>query len=145
MAGFSGNALLAQDQSQPQNQSQAGTPSSPAMSQDSQPGEHRHTPNPHHQAKMMAKKLGLSEDQRKSLEPILADRVQQMESARADTSLAPQDKMARIKSINQDSDAKIEALLNDAQKQQYEQMKQDRREHHHHHGDQLTGSPTPNS
>jgi protein CpxP len=141
MAGFSGNALLAQDQAQPQ----ATAPSSSTMSPDSRPGEHRHTPNPHHQAKRMAKKLGLTEDQRKNLEPILADRVQQMQSARADTSLAPQDRMTKIKSINQDSDARIEAMLNDTQKQQYEQMKQNHHGHHHHHDDQQTGSTTPNS
>ena len=141
LVSLSGSALLAQDQSQPGPLS-AATTTSPE-GQGSYQG-HRHAPNPHRQAKMMAKRLGLSEDQQKSLEPILADRMQQMESARADTSLAPQDRRAKMKGINQDSDARIEAVLNDTQKQQYEQMKQERRAHHHHENQQ-NGAPTPNS
>jgi periplasmic protein CpxP/Spy len=113
LAGFSGSALLAQDQSAaPPAQSQA-----------------YHAPNPQHQAKKMAKKLGLSSDQVAKIEPILADRAQQMQSVRSDNTLAPQDRMAKIRAIHQDSDGKIEAVLTDTQKQAYEQMKQSRKAH----------------
>jgi periplasmic protein CpxP/Spy len=75
----------------------------------------------------MAKKLGLTPDQVSKIEPILADRDQQMQSLRSDTTLAPQDRRAKVRSVRHDSDGKIEALLSDSQKQQYEQMKQSRR------------------
>jgi periplasmic protein CpxP/Spy len=112
IAGFSGGALLAQDQSAP-----------PAVT--AQPPVH--APNPQRQAKRMAKKLGLTPDQVSKIEPILADRDQQMQSLRSDATLAPQDRRAKVRSVRHDSDSKIEALLSDSQKQQYEQLKQSRR------------------
>jgi periplasmic protein CpxP/Spy len=118
------SAALAQDQAQPAtgNPATSAVPQSPS----SEAPHHRHG-NPQHQAKVMAKKLGLSADQQANIEPILAERQQQLQSLRADATLAPQDRRAKALSINQASDAKLEALLNDQQKQQYEQMKQARR------------------
>jgi hypothetical protein len=75
----------------------------------------------------MAKKLGLSSDQKTQIEPILADRDQQMQNLRNNSSLTPQDRKTQIRGVVQGSDSKIEAILNDTQKQQYEQMKQERR------------------
>jgi protein CpxP len=117
LTSFSGVSLLAQDQQQP-----------PASTSQAAPlTQPRHAPNPQRHAKKMARKLGLTPDQEARLEPILADKQQQMESAKADTTLAPKDKRAKVRSINQDSDAKVEAIMNDSQKQQYQQMKQTRR------------------
>lgn len=117
LTGVTGNVLFAQDQRQPTS----------AAPQTAAPAQSGHTPNPQRQAKGMAKKLGLTPDQESKLEPILADRDQQLQSARADTTLAPKEKHAKLLGINQDSDAKIESILTDAQKQQYEQMKQERK------------------
>ena len=75
----------------------------------------------------MARKLGLTSDEEARLGPIFADKREQMASVKADTTLAPKDKHAKVRSINQGSDAKVEAILNDSQKQQYQQMKQTRR------------------
>ncbi len=50
-----------------------------------------------------------------------------MQSIRADTTLAPKDRRAKAQSIKQDSENRIESILSDAQRQQYEQMKQDHR------------------
>jgi protein CpxP len=120
MVGFSGSVLLAQDQSAPP----AASAQAPAPSSAQPPV---HVPNPRHQAKKMAKELGLSPDQKSQIEPILADRDQQMQSVRADTTLSPKDRHAKVHGIRQDSDSKIEAILNDSQKQQYEQIKQSRK------------------
>jgi len=120
IAGLSGNVLLAQDQSAPA----VSSAQSPATSSGQQPV---HAPNPRHQAKKMAKLLGLTPDQQSRIEPILADRDQQMQSVRSDATLAPQDRRAKVHGIRQDSDSKIEAVLNDTQKQQYEQIKQSRK------------------
>lgn len=120
--GLSGSALLAQDQ--PAAGASPPAAASQAPPSDAQP--HR-APNPQRQAKMMARRLSLTPDQESAIEPILADRQQQVQSARADTTLAPRARRQKVKGIQQDSDNKIEAILNDTQKQQYEQMKQERR------------------
>lgn len=114
-ASLLGGLLDAQGQQQP------GSSASQAAPQTLHAG---HEANPQHQAKMLAKKLGLTAEQRSKLEPILADRQQQVESAKADTTLPPKDKRAKVRDIRQAADASIEAVLNDTQKQQYEQMKQ---------------------
>jgi periplasmic protein CpxP/Spy len=125
LTGLSGSALLAQDQN-----------AAPAASAQS-PAQPSHAPDPQRQAKRMAKKLGLTSDQVAKIEPILADRAQQMQSVRSDNTLAPQDRKAKIRGIRQDSNGKIEALLTDAQKQQFEQLKQN---HQAHRQQQATGS-----
>ncbi|WP_446743388.1 hypothetical protein [Silvibacterium acidisoli] len=117
LAAGTSASLFAQEQQQP-----AATGPQAAA-----PGQTGHVANPQRQARRMAKKLGLSADQESKLEPILADRDQQMQSARADTTLAPKDKRAKMRSISQASDANIEGIMNDTQKQQYEQMKQERK------------------
>lgn len=87
--------------------------------------------NPDKQAQHLGKRLGLSADQVAQLKPILEARQQQMESLRADSSLSAADRRAKAQTIVQDSNAKIEALLNDTQKQQFEQMQAERRAHNH--------------
>ena len=120
MAGFSGGILLAQDQSTPP----AVSSQAPAASPTQRPV---HVPNPQHQAKKMAKELGLTPEQVSRIEPILADRDQQVQGVRSDSTLAPKDMKKRVHGIRRDSDSKIEAILNDSQKQQYEQIKQSRK------------------
>jgi protein CpxP len=121
ISGFTGSAVLAQDQGQPaaaiNATSAEQTPSAPT---------HK-APDPQRQTRRMAKKLGLTADQQAKIEPIFVDRDQQVASLRANTTLAPKDKKVQIHSVVRDSDSKISALLSDTQKQQYEQLKQDRR------------------
>jgi len=81
-------------------------------------------------AKHLGKKLGLSNEQVAQLKPILEDRQQQMQTLRSDTSLNDQDRQAKARGVMQDSKTRIEALLNDTQKQQFEQMLQERRARH---------------
>lgn len=81
-------------------------------------------------AKHLGKKLGLSNEQVAQLKPILEERQQQMQTLRGDSSLNEQDRHAKAKGIMQDSKTRIEALLNDTQKQQFEQMLQERRDRH---------------
>jgi Spy/CpxP family protein refolding chaperone len=89
-----------------------------------------HEINPDRQASHLGKKLGLSGDQVAQIKPILEARQQQMQGLRSDTSLAPQDRRAKAHDIMQDSKNKIEAVLNNTQKQQFEQMLEERRAHH---------------
>lgn len=94
--------------------------STPAQTEQAQPM--RHAPNANRQARHLAKTLGLSHEQVAQIKPIIAGRIQQMQSLRADTSLNPQDRRQKAREIMQDSQTKIEAVLNDHQKQQFEQM-----------------------
>jgi len=116
-------AALAQvpDQKQPSSAAQA--------TQNTNAREH-HAPNPDRMAKHLGKKLNLSDQQVAQIKPVLEDRVQQMQTLRADTALSQQDRRGKARQIMQDSNTKIEAVLNDTQKQQFEEMLQQRRDHH---------------
>ena len=102
----------------------------PQATQNQQARPH-HEVDPDRQAQHLGKKLGLTGDQVAQIKPILEARQQQIESLRSDSSLAQQDRRAKAQGIMQDSKTKIEAVLNDTQKQQFEQMLQERHAHHH--------------
>lgn len=68
----------------------------------------------------MTKRYKLTADQQSQIKPILQDEQQQMESMRSDTSTSRQDKMEKMKSMHEADSQKIEAVLNDEQKQKYE-------------------------
>jgi periplasmic protein CpxP/Spy len=98
-----------------------------AAPNNSTPAEAQHRPaNPEHQARELARQLGLSRAQVAQIRPIIADRQQQIEALRTDTSLAPRDRRARVQGVMQDSRTRIEAVLTDSQKQQFEQILSDR-------------------
>ena len=92
--------------------------------------EARHAVDPARAAKHLGKQLGLTEDQVSQIQPIIAVRQQQIESIRADQSLMPRDRRMKMRSAMTDSRNKIEALLTDSQKQQYDQMLANRRGKH---------------
>ncbi|UWZ83371.1 hypothetical protein [Occallatibacter riparius] len=89
-------------------------------------GRH-HEMNPDKAAERLGKKLNLSADQVAQIKPILADQKQQLGALRADTSLTKEDRHAKAKGIMQDSRTKLEAVMNDQQKQQFEQMLAERK------------------
>lgn len=99
-----------------------------AAPSNSAPAEVQRRPaNPERQARELARQLGLSRAQVAQIRPIIADRQQQIEVLRADQNLAPRDRRSRVQGVMHDSRARIEALLTDSQKQQFEQMLADRR------------------
>ena len=87
-----------------------------------------HRFDPSKQLKRLTKRLNLTPDQQNQLLPILTDRQQQMTALRGDTSLSEQDRRAKARTLREDFESKIKAVLNDSQKQQYEQMRQHRRQ-----------------
>jgi periplasmic protein CpxP/Spy len=89
---------------------------------------HRREADPQRQVNMLTKRLNLTDEQKNRILPILTDRQQQMKSIHEDTSLSQQDRRAKMRSIFEDSNAKIKAVLNDDQKQKYDEMQQQRRE-----------------
>ena len=84
-------------------------------------GGHRGMMDPAQQLAGMAKRYNLSTDQQNQVKPILADQQQQMQLLRSNSSLSPDEKKTKMQSIRGDSNAKIEAILNDEQKKQFEQ------------------------
>jgi Spy/CpxP family protein refolding chaperone len=123
---FTSVTLIAQRPSPTQNPGfDTGLASTPTPQQSA--ASKRHTPSADKQAKHLAKQLGLNRDQVAQIRPILGDRNQQIEQIRSDATLAPRDRRGRMLAVQQGSTAKIEALLNDTQKQQFEQIVADRR------------------
>jgi Spy/CpxP family protein refolding chaperone len=83
-------------------------------------GGHRGMMDPAQQLEGMTKRYNLSADQQTQLKPILASQQQQMQALRGDPSLSREDRMAKMQSIGADTKTKIEAVLNDDQKKQFE-------------------------
>lgn len=117
--GMAGNAALAQDDTAPPPQQDQGMQGHRGM-------------DPDMQLKHMTKQLDLSSDQQSQIKPLLESRQQQMQALWQDQSMSREDRRAKAQSIQQDTSSKIEAVLNDTQKQKYEEMQnrmRDRRTH----------------
>lgn len=110
--GVSG-AALAQD-----------TPPPPPDQAQGQQGRGPMRMDPDRQLEHMTKELDLSADQQSQIKPVLVDRQQKMQAIFQDQSLAREDRRAKMQAIRAESQAKIEAVLNDQQKQKYEAMQQ---------------------
>lgn len=105
-----------------------------APASDNAPASQHRAPDPQKQAARLAKHLGLNDDQSAKITTILQSRQQRLAAARSDSSLSPQDRRAKLRSIQQDTDTQINALLTPDQQKQYAQMKQnmkDRRQSAH--------------
>ncbi|MGO9438138.1 MAG: hypothetical protein ACLPH3_06975 [Terracidiphilus sp.] len=99
--------------------------------------------NPDRQLEHMTKELGLSADQQNQIKPLLVDRQQKMEALFQDQSISQQDRRTRMQSIRQESQGKIEAVLDDQQKQKFEAMQQERGRHRGRGGAPQEGAPQP--
>jgi periplasmic protein CpxP/Spy len=95
----------------------------PAQEQ-GQPGRGPGRMDPDRQLQHMTRELGLSADQQGQIKPLLVDRQQKMEALFQDQSLSREDRRAKMEEIRQQSQSKIEAVLNDQQKQKFEAMQQ---------------------
>jgi Spy/CpxP family protein refolding chaperone len=115
-AGMSVAAASAQDNSM---QQQGGTMQGPPP-QGSMQGGHGRWGNPDEMLAHMTKRYNLTADQQTQLKPILTDQQQQMMQMRSDTTMSKQDKMAKMKSMHDESTQKIEAILTPDQKAKFE-------------------------
>jgi Spy/CpxP family protein refolding chaperone len=79
-----------------------------------------HMMDPDQRLAHMTKRYKLTADQQSQIKPILQDEQQQMQTLHSDTSMSRDDKRAKAMSMHQDSTQKIEAVLNDQQKQKFE-------------------------
>ena len=86
----------------------------------------------------MTQTLNLSSDQQQKIRPILENESQQMESLRSDTSMSREDRMAKMRSIRQNSMSQITPILTADQQQKWQQMQAN---HMHHNGAMSNGEP----
>lgn len=102
-----------------------------AQDQDTQSAGARQMPSPDDVVQKLGEKLNLSDDQQARIKPIIADRQQKLQALRSDTSMRGRQKAREAKSILEDSDRKIKAILTPDQQKQYadlEQQMKDRRQ-----------------
>jgi periplasmic protein CpxP/Spy len=93
-------------------------------------GSVRAMPSAVRQLSMLTRMLDLSPDQQNQLRPILADRQQHLQAISQDASLSARDRLAKSQSVRQESNGKIEAVLNDQQKQDFQKMVKHERDRH---------------
>jgi Spy/CpxP family protein refolding chaperone len=100
-------------------------------------GEHRMrhggSPNPQEQVKRLTKELNLTADQQAQLKQIFADQEKSREQDRASMQNAsPEERRAHFEQTRQQVDAKIEAILTDAQKKKFADMRAHMKQHRMH-------------
>jgi Spy/CpxP family protein refolding chaperone len=84
---------------------------------------------PERQLERLSENLNLTDDQKQQIKPILEDRQKQAEQLHSDTSMSMDDKRAKMRSLSEESNNKIRAILNDDQKQKFDKMQERMREH----------------
>jgi Spy/CpxP family protein refolding chaperone len=94
-------------------------------------GRGHHGMDPDGQLKHMTKTLDLTSDQQAQIKPILEAQQQQMMALHQDQSMSREDRMAKMQSLHADSRTKIEAVLNDTQKQKFEALQARQQERMH--------------
>ncbi len=90
-------------------------------------GHHRMDPD--QQLAHMTRALDLTSGQQSQIRPILLDRQQKTQALWQNQSLSREDRRSQMLAIQQDTQSRIEGVLNDQQKQKYEAMQQRMREH----------------
>lgn len=80
--------------------------------------------------KMLSEKLNLTEDQQAKVKSILVEDHQQMHAIMDDSSLSQEDKKSKAHSLRDVTHAKIREILNDDQKQKFNQLIQDMKREH---------------
>lgn len=150
--GLAGATVFAQDQTaEPSTQTTESTTQNQNMESSHHMRMHgHHRMNSERQLKRMTKELALTTDQQTQIKPILESRDQQMRQLWQDKTMAKADRQQKMMDIHQDTSSKIEAVLNDTQKQKYEAMQAKMKEHrmdHHENGQQRQESTpgTPHS
>ena len=80
----------------------------------------------HNQMEVMAKYLELTDKQKAKIKPILDQAQQRTKKVRADKSLSPEQKRARMRAIREETWKKINPILTDAQRKKIAAMRQKR-------------------
>jgi Spy/CpxP family protein refolding chaperone len=111
--GVSGAALAQEPAAPPPDQAQGGPG----------PGGMHHM-DPNKQLEHMTKELDLTADQQSQIKPVLMERQQKLQALFQNQSLSQDDRRVQARSVVEDSNSKIQAVLNDQQKQKFAAMQQ---------------------
>ncbi len=126
----------------------------PAMAQDTTPAPQGQA-GPHYggrggpggmggrQLEFLTKKLNLTPDQVTQVKAIDEDTWKQAKALHDDTSIAGQDKRAKMMDIHKASQEKIRALLTADQQTKFDALQAEMREHRENHGGGQGGPPPP--
>jgi protein CpxP len=98
----------------------------PATPPDGQQGPHRfghHQPDPQREAERLSKVLALTPDQTAKLEPILANRDEQMKAIHENGQLTQDAAREQMKALHQGTLQQLASVLTPAQIQQLKQMR----------------------
>ena len=68
---------------------------------------------------MMKESLDLTEDQVQQLEPIMAQQQRELSAFRRDTSLSRQDRVVRLKTMQQTNEAQLKSILTEEQMEKW--------------------------
>lgn len=117
------------------------TPDNNAPQQQGAHHHHRHAPNPQRQAEFLSKKLNLTPDQTAKVEPILANRDQQMQALRQNQQLSPEDRHQQMRTLNQQAQQQMAGVLSPEQMAQLKTMRREHR-HHEHNGEGADTAPS---
>ena len=93
-----------------------------------QGGMHRGPMSPDQELSHLTKALDLTSDQQSRLKPILQDRHDQLMQIHQDGSMSRQEKMAKMRTLDDGANNKVQAILNPEQKTKYDKMVADRKE-----------------
>ena len=108
----------------------AQTEAPPAQPQGQMGEHHDHMgrmggpPSPQQHLDHLSQMLNLTDDQKAKVKPILEDTDTQAQSLRKDTSLSPQDRMAKMRDLHEKSMTQIRGLLTADQQTKLDSMKQ---------------------
>jgi Spy/CpxP family protein refolding chaperone len=106
----------------------AGWAQQPAQSEEHGQRAGRAMPSVDDQVAAMTDELNLTADQQAKIKPVLQDQHDQMQGLMRDTSLSPDDRRAKARSVHQTTVAKVREVLNDDQKKKYDAWQQEMRE-----------------
>jgi periplasmic protein CpxP/Spy len=100
-------------------------------------GGHWQPPSAEEQTARLTKALTLTEEQQGKVKAILETQHQQMGKLREDSSVAPEDRFAKVRELREKAHSEIKDLLTDEQKKKFDEMEQRR-------GDRMRhGGPPP--
>ena len=85
-------------------------------------------PSPDEVVNRLSDKLALSSDQKTAIAPIIADRQQKLKALAADTDSRPRQRRSQMRSILEQSDQKINAILTPDQQNEYAALEKQMRE-----------------
>jgi periplasmic protein CpxP/Spy len=85
-------------------------------------------PSPDEVVNRLSDKLALSSDQRTAIAPIIADRQRKLKDLAADSASRPRQRRSQMRSIIEQGDQKINAILTPDQQKQYAALEKQMRE-----------------